>query len=824
VSGWREEAARLPIGEALGPLLAALDAAPNAVLVAPPGAGKTTIVPLALAEADWAAGARIIVLEPRRLAARAAAARMAALIGESAGQTVGYRVRLESRVSAVTRIEVVTEGVFTRMILDDPGLEGVAAVLFDEFHERSVEADLGLALARDVQMVLREDLRLLPMSATLDGAKVGALLGDAAVIEASGRVFPVETRYLGRDARAPFEPQIVRAILRGLDAGEGSVLAFLPGQGEISRTAQALGAALGARAVDIAPLYGGLDLADQDLAIAPPAPGRRKVVLATAIAQTSLTIEGVRVVVDGGLARVPRFDPAAGVTRLATVPVSRASADQRRGRAGRTAPGLCLRLWDEAQSRALAPYERPEILETDLSRLALDLARWGAADPSALAFLDPPPAAAFAEARRLLVGLRALDEGGALTPHGEAMTRMTLPPRLAHMILEAAQRGDGRRAARLAAVIAERGLGGGSVDLSARADGAERDRSPRARAALALADRWAASAEAQGPRGSAAGSRLSDGELVALAYPERIARARGGPGEFLLASGRGARLDGAGPMASAEWLAVAELGGGGPHDRILNAAALDFAAWRQANGAALTGHSRLARTGGGALRAEETVSLGAIVVERRDGVASPDQIRAALLDEVRAGGLGLLPWSAASLSLRARARFLSRRDASFPDLSDEALLADLEAWLPAAIGAAASLDRVGASALEAALSARLAWPATQRLETEAPGAWTAPTGSRLRVDYEADQAPLVRVRVQELFGLSEHPMVGGEPLTLALLSPAQREIQLTRDLPRFWVGSWAEVRKQMRGRYPKHPWPENPAAAAPTTRAKPRTG
>ena len=535
----------LPIHDALPALKAALAERTASVLVAPPGAGKTTVVPLELLAEAWVSGGRIIVLEPRRLAARAAAERMASTLGEPVGQTVGFRVRMQSKVSAATRIEVVTEGVFTRMILGDPALAGVACVIFDEFHERSLDADLGLALARDAQSLLREDLRILVMSATLDGAAVARLLAGAPVIESLGRAWPVETHYLGRDERLRLEDRAVRAIDRALVAETGSLLVFLPGQGEILRTVERLNARplpkQGWANVEIAPLYGALDPRDQDRAIAPPPQGKRKVVLATSIAETSLTIQGVRVVIDAGLARVPRFDPASGLTRLATVRVSRAAADQRRGRAGRTEPGVCYRLWDEAETRALPAYADPEILDADLSGLALDLARWGAKDASALAFLDPPPAAAFAEARSLLIRLDALTGDGVLTSHGRALADMPLPPRLAHMVLRAAETGQAPRAARIAALITERNLGGRDVDLRHRLESLDRDRSSRARDAKALADRWAGMAGRAGPK-AVGGEPLSDGLLLAYAYPERIARARGPQGEFQLVSGRGAFL------------------------------------------------------------------------------------------------------------------------------------------------------------------------------------------------------------------------------------------------------------------------------------------
>jgi ATP-dependent helicase HrpB len=810
----------LPIEDALPALKAALAETTAAVVVAPPGAGKTTVVPLSLLNAPWTGGGKLIVLEPRRLAARAAAARMASTLGESVGDTVGFRVRMDSRVSARTRIEVVTEGVFSRMILDDPGLDGIAAVLFDEFHERSLDADLGLAFARDSQALLRPDLRLLVMSATLDGARVATLLGDAPIIESQGRSWPVDTRYLGRNPSLAIEDQTVRAILRALADEDGGLLVFLPGQGEILRVAERLAERLKDPAIEIAPLYGALDARDQDRAIAPAAAGRRKVVLATAIAETSLTIADVAVVIDCGLARVPRYDPASGLTRLATVRVSRASADQRRGRAGRVGPGVCYRLWDEAETRSLVAFERPEILETDLSRLALDLARWGARDVDALAFLDRPPAAAMAEARALLSGLRALDAAGALTDHGRAMSDLPLPPRLAHMVLVGAARGAGRRAARIAVLLTERGLGGRGADLSSRLDGFARDRSPRARDAAALAERWARAAGARGDDAA-----IDDGLLLAEAFPERIAKARGPAGAYQLASGRGVTLDAAEALAREPWLAVAELGGATARDRILLAARLDERALKAEFGDRMTLEETLETGPGGALRAKETLRLGRLAVEERI-IANPDPalIQAALLDEVRQKGIGSLRWGEASAALRARVGFLRAADPAWPDLGDEALAAGLADWLAPLLAGKTALAAINDAALEAALRGLIPYDLQRRLDAAAPARWTAPTGSSFAIDYAAEGGPRLDVRVQELFGLGVHPTVGGVPLTLALLSPAHRPIQLTKDLPGFWNGSWADVRKDMRGRYPRHEWPEDPASTAPTRRAKPRRG
>ena len=562
----------LPIDEALPRLRAALATANCAVLVAPPGAGKTTRVPLVLLDEAWANDKKILVLEPRRLAARAAASRMAATLGEQVGETVGLRVRFGSRISKRTRIEVVTEGVFTRLVLDDPSLDGIAAVLFDEFHERSLDADLGLALARDAQQGLRPDLKLLVMSATLDGARVAALLGNAPVIESEGRAYPVETRYLGRDPRAPIERQVSDAIERALRAETGSMLVFLPGAGEIRRTEMLLKDRMQRRNVDVVALYGALDAREQDRAISPSPPGRRKIVLATSIAETSLTIEGVRIVIDSGLSRVPRYEPDVGLTRLETVRVSRAAADQRRGRAGRTEPGVSYRLWDEPQTSSLEPYTRPEILSADLSSFVLDLAHWGVVDPAKLAFLDAPPQAALAEARVLLKEIGAVDVAGRITDEGRKLRSLPLPPRLARMVVDAAAEGSGALAATIAAVLTEHGLGGDDVDLRHRIDNFRRDRSTRAEDARAMTKRWTETAGAGNGNGE-----HSAGALLALAYPDRIAKNRGAGGAFLLANGRGGSVDPASPLAREPFLVVAELTGAAAASRIVLAAPIEVA-------------------------------------------------------------------------------------------------------------------------------------------------------------------------------------------------------------------------------------------------------
>jgi ATP-dependent helicase HrpB len=826
----------LPIDAALPELTAALRANNAAVLVAPPGAGKTTRVPLVLADEPWAQqqarqsgrATRILVLEPRRLAARAAAARMAHNLGETVGETVGLRVRFGSKVSRKTRVEIVTEGIFTRMIVDDPMLEGIAAVLFDEFHERSLDADLGLALARDAQQGLREDLKILVMSATIDGARVAALLGGAPVVESQGLSFPVETRYAKRDAR-PIEPQVAETIMRALRAEAGSVLAFLPGAGEIRRTQTLLESSVDT-ATDIVPLFGALGGDEQARAIEPARPGRRKIVLATSIAETSITIEGVRIVVDSGLARVPRYEPDVGVTRLDTVRVSRAAADQRRGRAGRTEPGVCYRLWDEPQTAALEPFMRPEILAADLSSFALDLAAWGA-DADKLGFLDPPPRAALGEARALLLALGAIEESGRITEEGRQLRRLPLPPRLARMVIDAARSGQGTLAAEVAALIGERGLGGDDVDTRERLFALRRDRSPRARDARAMAQRWAdvaASANARDKAPTPAPSPQTIGALIALAFPERIAKNRGtGTGAFLLANGRGAALDPASPLSREPFLAVAELAGSAASGRILSAAPISPAEIEAQFADRIAVREDIAFDAASlALRCRNSRRLGAIILGERPVPITPNENTAKLFAESIANlGIDRLPWTGALKQWRDRVMFLRHGEgADWPDLSDMALTASAEKWLAGALAGKTALAELSADEFAAALSELLPWPQRRRLDAEAPVYFAAPTGTRVPIDYASEGGPRIAIRVQELFGLDRHPAIAGGkvPLAIELLSPAQRPVQTTRDLPGFWRGSYAAVRAEMRGRYPKHPWPDDPVAAAPTRRAKPR--
>ncbi len=814
----------LPVTEILPQLAQALEAGRSAVLVAPPGAGKTTLVPLALLDAPWLGTGRIILLEPRRLAARAAARRMSQLLGEEPGATIGYAMRMESRMSAKTKIMVVTEGVLARMILDNPELPGVSAVLFDEFHERSLDGDFGLALALDVQSALRPDLRLLVMSATLDGARVAKLLDGAPMIESAGRSFPVDIRYEERPAGTPIEDATAKTIRETVAAEPGSVLAFLPGQREIERTAERLEGRL-PDSCDVVPLYGQLDGKAQDAAIRPPPSGRRKVVLATSIAETSITIDGVRVVIDSGLSRLPRYEPATGLTRLETVRVSRASADQRAGRAGRTEPGIAIRLWRAEQTAALPAFTPPEILQADLSGLLLDCAAFGVADPTTLRFLDPPPGPALAEARALLLGLGAIDAAGRLTEAGEAMRRLALPARLAHMVAEAARDGAVETAAELAVLITERGLGGDSADLERRLTRFRSERGPRAQAARGLAERLTRQAEKAGQR-NVGDHSTSPGVLLLHAWPDRVAKARGERGKFLLANGSGAQLDAADPLAGEAFLVVADLQGKAQSARIASAASVSEDDIRAALGSHIETRTKSAfDPAKRSVRVRETARLGAIVLaERMLPAPSGAEADRAILDALREHGLSLLGWSKETETLRQRLSWLHRGlGAPWPDISDEALVATLDDWLLPFLHGEASFARIDASAVQAGLMSLVPHDLQRKIGSLAPTHFDAPSGSRVPIRYDGEW-PVLAIRVQELFGLDKHPSIAGGkvPLTLELLSPAHRPIQTTRDLPGFWRGSWADVRADMRGRYPKHVWPDDPLAAGATARAKPR--
>ncbi|MEN3747279.1 ATP-dependent helicase HrpB [Sphingomonas sp. HF-S3] len=803
----------LPIHAVLPDLLAALRVRASAVLVAPPGAGKTTAVAPALLAEPWVEGREILLLSPRRLAARAAAERMASLAGEAVGRTFGYATRMDSKRSSETRVTVVTEGIFVNRIQADPELSGVAAVLFDEVHERSLDSDFGLALALDAQEALRPDLRLVPMSATLDGARFSALMGDAPVIESEGRGHPLELRHIGRAAEARIEDSMAGAIRQALREAEGGLLAFLPGVAEIERTADRLG--------DLGPdivlhrLHGSLDPAAQRAAIAPERGGARKLVLATSIAETSLTLDGIRIVVDSGLARRPRYDRAAGMTRLVTERASQAAVTQRAGRAGRQAPGVAYRLWEAAATAGLPRFDPPEILEADLSALTLDCALWGVSDPRTLRWLDTPPDAAISEARQRLASLDAIDGDGRPTAHGKAIARLPLPPRLGHMLVRAGEIGLARTAADVAVLLGERGLGGTDADLELRLRRWRSERGPRAENGRRLAQRWTKLVRNAGDAGSAPGDVAT---CIALAFPDRIAKRRDGGGEtWASAGGRGFRLDPTSPLARAEWLAVAETQGMASGARILSAAAIEQDAVESLFADRIeTRRSVRFDPATNRVEALRERRLGAIRLSSGpDSAADPREIESALLEAVRRHGLALLPWSGTAAALRARAGY-----AGMAELADEALIAELDEWLPPALAGKRRFDAVESGALTQALQNRLGWDGQKTLDRIAPARFESPAGSSHEIDYAAEGGPRVELRVQALFGLAEHPVVGTTPLVLSLTSPAGRPIQTTRDLPGFWAGSWSAVAKEMRGRYPRHPWPDDPAAASATLRTK----
>jgi ATP-dependent helicase HrpB len=807
----------LPIEDVIPQILSELRDRTRMVISAPPGAGKTTRVPLALLDEAWVAGRRLILVEPRRIAARAAAERMAATIGEKIGQTVGLRSRLDVRISQATRLEVVTEGVFSRMILSDPGLDGIAAVLFDEFHERSLDADEGLAFALDAQSVLREDLRIVLMSATLPADLTQAFF-DAPVVESLGRAWPVETRYLGYEPRQRLEDQVAAAIRKALAEEDGSVLAFLPGVAEIQRTVDRIGPV--ADNVIVTPLYGALSPQEQTAAISPAPKGSRKVVVATDIAESAITIEGVRVVVDAGFARVPRFDPSLGVSRLETVRLAVANADQRRGRAGRTGPGVCYRLWREAEMRGFAASPSPEIENADLTGLALDLARWGAKSPDELRWLSPPREAPWRAARNLLAASKALTAEGELTTLGKRLGDLPLPPRLALMVLRAAERGQARLAADIAAILSERDLGGRSTDLDQRLSRFRTENGQRARAMRDLAARWARLA------GGKDAPAISPGAVLALGFPERVARLRGQTaGRFLLAGGRGAMLDEADPLATQGWLAVADMTGSGPDLRITLAARIteDDAL---ASGAIEVKEEARYDPETRRVRARRVRRLGAVVLEEAPLPAPTGElVRAALLEAIREQGLGLLRNAEALQSLIGRVELLGRViGAPWPADFGEIVKARLEDWLGPLLESPGALDSLGGGQLLDAALTLLDWPLPRDLARLAPTHWTAPVGRAVPVDYACDGGPMVECKVQEAYGLAAHPTIadGRIALTVALLSPAFRPVAVTRDIPSFWRGGYIDVKKDMKGRYPKHDWPEDPAAATPTSRARPR--
>jgi ATP-dependent helicase HrpB len=792
--------AELPVEAALPELRAALAEPGNAVLTAPPGSGKTTRVPLALLAEPWLAGRRILMLEPRRLATRQAAGRMAELMGEDVGRTVGYAMRFERRASAATRIEVLTEGLFIRRLQGDPGLDGVGLVIFDELHERSLDGDLGLALALEIQGTLRSDLRLLAMSATLDAEAVAAYLGNAPVVVASGRQYPVTVHY-----RPESNPAAV--IAEALDRHMGDILVFLPGAAEIER----LAATLGQSGVEVHKLYGALPKIAQDAALL-PRPGRRKVVLATNIAETSLTIEGIEVVIDTGLARQSRYSPRTGMSRLETVFVSRASAEQRAGRAGRLGPGQCYRLWAEAATRGLAAADPPEILAADLAGLVLELALWGVREPAGLAFLTPPPEGGFRAAQALLRALGALDDHGAPTPHGAELAALPLHPRLAHMVVAAEPMGALATALALAAFASDRDpwpeLG---PDLADRLADWRNAPTQLRRIHGQLSRRLGVTAGAPDPARA--------GLCAALAFPDRIAQRRAtGAAELRLANGRGARLRDAKDFAQADFVVVWESEDRGSDALVRLAASLDAATLETVAGArietveAVTFDPERCRVTG-----ESRRMLGALVLAQRPTTPAPEAALDCLMEGLRRHGLDLLPWSDALRQLRARLAFLHRAESqAWPAADDATLLAELETWLAPWLAGSTSLAGLTPDQLRRALLARVDPARLADLERLAPAGWTMPLGRHLAIDYAQDP-PVLACRLQELLGLDRHPSImgGGMPLALHLLSPAGRPIQVTRDLPGFWRGSYAQVRKELRGRYPKHPWPEDPSTAAP---------
>ncbi len=823
------DAVDLPIDAVLGEVLAALEREPSAVIEAPPGAGKTTRVPLALLDQPWLDDARILLLEPRRVAARAAAARMADSLGEKVGQTVGFRVRHDTRVSAATRIEVVTEGVLTRMLQSDPTLAGTGVVIFDEFHERSLHADLGLALALETQLVLRPDLRLLVMSATLDTRPIASLLGEVPVISSDGRLFPVETVHRPRVGGGRIEEATADAVAEALADHDGDILVFLPGAGWIRRTGQLLGKRVH-REVVIRPLYGLLSTDEQDLALQPDPQGRRKVVLATDIAQTSLTIDGIRVVIDAGLTRSPRFDPGSGLTRLETRSVSIASADQRRGRAGRQAPGVCYRLWSASDHERLEAHDQPEILGADLTGLRLELARWGSSDADELPWLDRPPAAALNEATDLLHQLGALDAAGRITPHGRAMADLGADPRLGHLILAGDELGHGGLACDIAGLLSSRDplIANRQPDLRLRIDLLENSRGRDVRwGALEQARRSARTWRERLRAGKDPGDPDAAGLLLSLAYPDRIAIKRGRRGTFLLANGRGAELADTDPLAREDFIVVADLDGDPRKALIRLAAPLDADDLLAGHGDRIETHTvvewdRRARE----VAAETQHRLDAIVIKREPLTDPPAELlTAALIDGVRREGLSLLTWKPEVNRWRARVGFLREfHGEDWPALDDESLLTTLDDWLLPHLGGIRRRRDLERLDLASVLSSRLGWRQGRDLDRFAPTHLTVPSGSRIPIDYEAEDGPVLAVRLQELFGLTETPTLadGRVPVVLHLLSPAHRPMQVTRDLASFWANTYPEVKAELAGRYPKHPWPDDPLQAEPTNRTKRR--
>jgi ATP-dependent helicase HrpB len=840
----------LPINEALPALAKVLAERRSVLLEAPPGAGKSTLVPLFLLRSPWLEGQKILMLEPRRIAARAVAGRMAHLLGESVGRSVGFRTRLETRVSRETRIEVVTEGILTRMIQDDSGLAGIGCVIFDEFHERSLNADLGLALGLESQRNLREDLRLIVMSATLDLQPIATLLGDAPIVAASGRSFDVATEYVARRPEIHLEMQTARLLRSALREHDGDILCFLPGAAEIRRVERALEESGLDRNVRVHPLYGELESAAQDAALSPAPTGQRKIVLATSIAETSLTIEGIRVVVDSGLRRYAEFDPTTGMSRLVTHKVSQAAADQRRGRAGRLSSGHCYRLWSEGTQASLAAQSAPEILHADLAPLALELSCWGAVDAASLSWLDPPPAAPLAQARDLLRQLEAIDSAGRATAHGRSLARLGTHPRLAHMLVKAHEYGATRLACDLAAILGERDIlrasaGARDADLRLRVavlrgdvrdlpPGITLDNRAKAQAARSSAQWQRAFARARtDPKGPSvsADPHESTGLLLAWAYPDRIGRARGDGGRYLLANGRGARFAEPQALSKSEFLVAAELDGVEREARIFLAAPLRLADLEEHFPAQMLEHAEIVWDDREQLiRARRERRLGALVLESAEmRNPDPEVMQHAALTGLRQLGLAILPWTQELRQWQARVMLMRQyavpSPEPWPDLSDAALAASLEEWATPWISGFTRREHFSRMDLGHALRGRLSYAQGAILEREAPTHFTVPSGSHVPIDYLDGEIPTLSVRLQEMFGLRQTPSVaaGRLPLLLKLLSPARRPVQITRDLVSFWNRGYHEVKKDLKGRYPKHYWPEDPYAAEPTRRARPRS-
>lgn len=826
----------LPVWKVLDTLSLRLTEQSNVVLVAPPGAGKTTLLPLALLNAPWRNNRKIIMLEPRRLAARAAAQRMAALLNEPVGKTVGYRVRFDTKISDVTQLEVVTQGVFRRLLNDDPSLENVAAIVFDEFHERSLDGDLALALCLDLQSGLREDLRLLPMSATLDAARVAELL-DATVVESAGRAFPVDISYLPRRPDQRIEPAAANAVLdtlrkihsdERLDVGHG-ILVFLPGQAEIRRTHQLLSDKL-PNNVSLHSLYAALPQSAQKDAIKPVDQSECRVILATSIAETSLTIDGVDWVIDSGLVRVPRYEPATGLTRLETVRASRAAIDQRAGRAGRTRAGHAVRLWHEQQTNALPKHSTPEILQADLSTLVLDCIDWGISDPHQLAWMDPPPLPAMQEARKLLARMDALTSTGSLTSHGRALRQLSLPPRLGHMVLKAADHGfdHARTAAMLSLLLQEPGVGGSSPDMQQRLDAVQAAPTGRESNIVRLAETTAKTAASMVE--GRADDACSAGVMLAYAFPDRIAQRSGqapdGNIRYRLANGRGAQIPATSSLADEPYLVIADASGPAGAATIraacpISASDLERFFSDQMEWQTQTEFDETT----GALHSIKQKKLGALSLSKptRTSISGADFTHA-VAEAVRQSGLDILPWQNADRALLSRLACLHENlGAPWPDVSADRLVASLEMWLMPFLAGLSRLKDLPVSALSDGLILLAGHPPPHQLEALVPQIFVAPSGTKTGIDYHT-KPPGIALRPQELFGLDEHPHIlnGALALNVTLLSPAGRPIQITNDLPGFWRGSWADVRADMRGRYPKHPWPEDPLTAAPTARAKPR--